>query len=110
MGGLGGIAKLLVAIVVVAAAATGADVVDVVELADSATVRAQSYFNDVELEGDETALFDHSTDGEVREAAPEFARPSDKTVPSGLAFDGAEVDGEIPADVDSAATDGAVAE
>lgn len=100
MRGLGGIAKLIVAIVVVAAAATGTEVVDVVELADAATIRAQEYFNDVELEGDETGLFDESTDGEIRQASVEFARPSDKSAPAGIAFDATAIDEDTVEPVD----------
>lgn len=77
MSGLSGLVKIVVALVLIVAAATGTEVVDVVEIADDVTVRAQSYVNDVEVDGDESELFDDSID--------EFGRPTNK-VPPALAF------------------------
>lgn len=79
MNGLSGFVKIIVAMVIIFAAATGTEVVDVVELTDEAVIKAQSYFNTVDVDGDETDLFDDSVERE------EFARASDK-VPSGIAF------------------------
>lgn len=77
MSGVSGLVKLILAGLIIFAAATGTEAIDVVELADDMTIKAQSYFNDVEVDGDESGLFDESVD--------EFARPSDKRV--ALAFE-----------------------
>ncbi len=81
MSGISGLVKVVVAMLLIFAAATGTEVVDVIELADKATIKAQSYFNEVEVEGDETELFDEAIDdGQV------FARPTDKSPAGALAY------------------------
>jgi len=88
MTGLGIFVKLMLALLLVAAAVTGLEVVDVVVLAEDVTDRARAYVNDVELDGDETALFDERIDSDTGErvVVVEFARPSDKDAGGVLAY------------------------
>ena len=95
MGGVSGFVKMILAMVVVFAAVTGTELVDVVEVADDLTVKAQSYLNGVEVEGDETDLFDDSVDGN------EFARPTNKIPTMAYAEDTGAVDASEPAAVES---------
>ena len=75
--------KIVMAAIIVVAAASGTDVVDVVEVMGDVTEQAQDFAGDVEVEGDETALFDKRVDEEgveVTAGDPQvFARSSDKT-------------------------------
>ncbi len=75
--------KIVMAAIVVVAAASGTDVVDVVEVMGDVTEQAQEFAGDVDVEGDETALFDKRVDDEPAEdtaSDPQvFARSSDKT-------------------------------
>ena len=79
--------KVVMAVVVLIAAASGTDVVDVVEVMGDVTQQAQSMAGDVDVEGDETGLFDERVDDDD-DAEPDtgesndvqvFARSSDKT-------------------------------
>ncbi|MFT7476140.1 MAG: hypothetical protein ACI81L_003088 [Verrucomicrobiales bacterium] len=60
MSGLGIAVKVVIGGVVLLAAASGTEAVDVVKVVADVTQRAQDFAGDVEVEGDETGLFDES--------------------------------------------------
>jgi len=88
MSGLGFFVKLMLALLLVAAAVTGTEIVDVVEMAEAATDRARAYVNDVDVDADDTALFEDRIDPETGEqqAVEVFARTADKGGRDALAY------------------------
>lgn len=102
MSGMNIVTKMILAAIVVVAAASGLDVVDVVMIAEDATDTARGYAQRVELDGDETALFDEQIDPETGEViiAEQFARPIRQIGPnSAIAFadeDGSTTDEATP--------------
>ena len=75
--------KIAMAVIIVVAAASGTELVDVVEVVGDVTEQAQEFASDVEVEGDETELFDVQVDdgtSDVVDVATQvFGRSSDKT-------------------------------
>jgi hypothetical protein len=83
MSGLSGLLKIVAAAVLIIAAATGTEAVDVVEVMGEVTERAHSIAVDVDIDGDESRLFDEQVDGGGDIASPAeysdiFARRSSK--------------------------------
>lgn len=101
MSGMNIVVKMFLAVIVVIAAASGTEVVDVIEVAEDVTERGREYAARVNLDGDETALFDEQIDPETGQIVEGqvYARVTDKAVPVGaLAYAGED-------DVDVAETD-----
>lgn len=99
MRGMNVVVKMLLAVVVVVAAASGTDVIDVLMVTGQVTEQAHELIERVELDGDETALFDRQVDPATGEVIvpDEFARPSDKVVPDRvLAFEEPVVPTDTP--------------